>query len=1597
MQQKFGFTKGMRQSISPNKADPQSYYEALNKRVIVDNKSGTAALTDEPGTRLVATIPATSPVYTIELDGSVDDPNSTVTFSLTSGDIDIDVTCGKDMNLVYSILMADATLALAIAAGDLYVGLKGNKVVVVYLNDTTGGLAEVGDGLTVTTVVPSITDAEIIATGSIREDLILFTRSTTYGQIWKCRYNDSGNIDALTPNDNLIYNGVMYPSLTDDYQIYDVVGRYDNENLVKVYWSNCVDNLNHINIADKDSLLLPIELLSISPDCTLNQPKVNNVLSGGMYYAGMVQYGYQLYNLYGAETVISPLSGLIHLTESNSTASSSMSYKGTENGKQAGKAVSITINDIDPRYDFIKVIAVYYTSEEGEPEVNVIAERNIPTSKSITVIDGGDTVLSVYTPAQLSSIGTRIFTPKLLTVKDNILLAGNIVDKYFDVDTEIGAYWDARAYRFNNASESQIKYDGGSYETVSNTFLIGGESIPEDHDCHLDKEAQRTFKYKADGLTMGGSGINISYNFFVRSIMIDDLTTTKQISTTAVASSRQKWGDSTNMDYIEEGYLNNSSFSNYASPINQSEIVGYQRDEMYRFGIVFFDGKGRQSFNKWIADIKMPTNSDTDNNVYLLDQVTRLTYDNHYDIYFNCSDGSGTYANVLGINFTVDTSALPDDWTFAITRVRREDIDRTIVGQGTVIPGIWNEYKQYIQGSFKFSVQDMTYYDAQAAESGGILFFYSPELKFSNDYSKASSDKIRFISTADTSENNNPFPASSDNWKSYKWPTAGRISYPSNTKTVTDSIRTSVGFNTYTVNVGATTTRVSNSVFFDDSGDGVYDFPYCYCGSNLLIALEDSDPLGYTNNVIVNYEKEVLNQYGGFNYNAKLNNSYMLVGKIRSCNGSYTSSRVFGGDTFIEIFDFLATMRHRLTMTTGIDVGDYQHKSAVYLPVETTINLALRHDTCPSKDGSVADSAKLMETIDMGNTEWPEGNDEGGAYPSNFTDLYLYNRVYSRQPNSKTYVGKPLNFRLVQDKDCDVTSSEKHISGELVDSWTKFLFNNKLTVNSSNGPLSKLLVFRNQVMFWQDKAFGLFSFNDRKVLKDENGTSLILGVGSVLEYFQYISEKSGTKFTRSVIDSGVAIYYYDDTNHKLMMTQGGAEESISDIADCAPIFKGSEFDNPVDVVGVFDKSTRRVLITVKDEVIASIPEYTITTIKYGALYNWYAATDERLICADGWGVPEKTDWDTLATYLGGALIAGGKLKEMWLSHWLTPNTGATNEVSFNARPSSGRRCDDGTFNLGDTSLTFIFRAWSNDKYLYECSYISSVLDNNDWTGGESEGSAIRPMRLATESELLLDDGLISATYTGNDGKVYRCTKIGTQVWVADNLAETKFRNGDDIPIVTDNAEWAALETAGMCVYNNDWDNAFTEVVIPEVPASYTGLTIGFNERLQAFESNYSYVPNLIFSHDGKLLAIDYLTPDELYEHNYEPSPNKFYGQSATEGYVTIVAGSDDKKVFTNVEFNSVSSDGTTEYPLATVDNMKLHNSYLESTKIPLTSSNLRRRFRTWRLQLPKTVEVPSGKSRYMDYYLGLTLYNTPTNNANLRLEDVTIYYLIPIL
>lgn len=219
-------------------------------------------------------------------------------------------------------------------------------------------------------------------------------------------------------------------------------------------------------------------------------------------------------------------------------------------------------------------------------------------------------------------------------------------------------------------------------------------------------------------------------------------------------------------------------------------------------------------------------------------------------------------------------------------------------------------------------------------------------------------------------------------------------------------------------------------------------------------------------------------------------------------------------------------------------------------------------------------------------------------------------------------------------------------------------------------------------------------------------------------------------------------------------------------------------------------------------------------LKHGYLYNWYAVTDARNIAASGWHVPTDTEWTTLTDYLinnGYGYDGSGDdiAKSMAATTgWdISTNVGvpgndpaSNNSSGFSALPG-GSRVGGGNFGYiggngywwssteGSTS-----NAWGRNLLYYDTTV-------NLYYGYKDYGYSVRCLRDSTT----LSHGQ-SGTYTGNDGKVYRTICIGTQEWLADNLAETKYRNGDTIPTVTDNTTWAGLTTGAKCAYNNDESN-----------------------------------------------------------------------------------------------------------------------------------------------------------------------------------------------
>lgn len=204
-----------------------------------------------------------------------------------------------------------------------------------------------------------------------------------------------------------------------------------------------------------------------------------------------------------------------------------------------------------------------------------------------------------------------------------------------------------------------------------------------------------------------------------------------------------------------------------------------------------------------------------------------------------------------------------------------------------------------------------------------------------------------------------------------------------------------------------------------------------------------------------------------------------------------------------------------------------------------------------------------------------------------------------------------------------------------------------------------------------------------------------------------------------------------------------------------------------------------------------------TPIKYGKQYNWFAVVDSRGIAPAGWHVATNSNFSALETAMGGASVAGNKLREAGFAHWDASNGSATNSSGFTAVGSGRRVYSNGTFAY----LTALGELWSSSEYDTNNAISLYLQSSQDYSqrqfSNKKYGFGVRCMK---------DDSTDPGSVTDNEGNVYETVKIGTQVWMKSNLMTGHYNNGDTITNITDNSAWVALTSGAWCYYDNDSAN-----------------------------------------------------------------------------------------------------------------------------------------------------------------------------------------------
>ena len=142
---------------------------------------------------------------------------------------------------------------------------------------------------------------------------------------------------------------------------------------------------------------------------------------------------------------------------------------------------------------------------------------------------------------------------------------------------------------------------------------------------------------------------------------------------------------------------------------------------------------------------------------------------------------------------------------------------------------------------------------------------------------------------------------------------------------------------------------------------------------------------------------------------------------------------------------------------------------------------------------------------------------------------------------------------------------------------------------------------------------------------------------------------------------------------------------------------------------------------------------------YGNLYNWYAVSDQRGLCPQGWHVPSDDEWKQLEIYLGITIeevdeygkrgaTEGGKLKHAGMQYWTYPNAGATNETGFTALPGA---------YYGGGYFIGLLGSWWTSTERHEIASWNRMLDNYNasifrLSNDKIEGFSVRCVRKIPE-------------------------------------------------------------------------------------------------------------------------------------------------------------------------------------------------------------------------------------------------------------------------
>ena len=205
-------------------------------------------------------------------------------------------------------------------------------------------------------------------------------------------------IDLATKEKLVLYNGNLKFSTSN---LIEAISSFENENVQKVYWTDGKNQPRVINIVGeiKENINTQFDFireLALQEEVTIQK----QLGASGSFAPGVIQYAFTYYNKFGQETNIFYTSPLLYVSHKD---------RGGSPEDKVENAFRITVANIDKSFDYLRIYSVQRTSLNAVPivkrvqDISTKSDTNKSESKQYAVLQSNYTIYN----------GTEIIYPLL--------------------------------------------------------------------------------------------------------------------------------------------------------------------------------------------------------------------------------------------------------------------------------------------------------------------------------------------------------------------------------------------------------------------------------------------------------------------------------------------------------------------------------------------------------------------------------------------------------------------------------------------------------------------------------------------------------------------------------------------------------------------------------------------------------------------------------------------------------------------------------------------------------------------------------------------------------------------------------------------------------------------------------------------------------------------------------------------------------------------------------------------------------------------------------------------------------------------------------